>query len=297
MQQQQQQRRFPASSNTPRPGSLRVCASLAAKQSACGPPMQPLGGAKALPRLRPACSPASEALQRRAHGYCVCAARRQAGRLVCSHDHELACRMRRDGDGAQAGRQGVQARGLLHTDRDAFHITRGSRAVLELMTRWIHPGRMRMPNCGHRDDPRMTGRRLEGVCGSEIGWPAVQAAHPLRLARKLLMHRMDCPDIAAEARGCACTRSLESACGKFSRRSTRGFEGRQQTAWRMPRRSWGGDRNSGRNGSAPACCRCDARVRPQQRGCGVLSIKLRLVQRSLAILQQRGGAWGRQADP
>ena len=40
--------------------------------------------------------------------------------------------------------------------------------------------------------------------------------------------------------------------------------------------------------------RCDARVRPQQRGCGGLSIPLRIAQRSHATLQQRRGAWGRQ---
>ena len=56
-------------------------------------------------------------------------------------------------------------------------------------------------------------------------------------------------------------------------------------------------RNGGVHGSAPACCRCDARVRPQQRGCGVPYIALRQVQRSPAKLQQRGGAWSRQADP
>ena len=81
---------------------------------------------------------------------------------------------------------------------------------------------------------------MEGVCGSEIGKPALHAVHPLRLARKLQMHRMECPGVDSEARGYACTRSLESARGKFSRRSTRGFEGRQQAAWRMRRRSWGG---------------------------------------------------------
>ena len=53
--------------------------------------------------------------------------------------------------------------------------------------------------------------------------------------------------------------------------------------------------SSGVNGSAPACCRCDARVRPQQRGCGIVSIRLRQVKRSQGTLQQRGGAWGRQA--
>ena len=47
------------------------------------------------------------------------------------------------------------------------------------------------------------------------------------------------------------------------------------------------------------CCkrRCDARVRLQQRGCGSSFILLCHVQRSLAILQQRGGVRGRQAGP
>ena len=99
-----------------------------------------------------------------------------------------------------------------------------------------------MLNCGHQDDPGMTGRRLEGVCGSEIGRLAVHAVDTLRLARKMQMHRMGCPDTAADARGYGCTRSLEAASEKFSRRSTRGFEGRLQAVWRtgMPRRSWGG---------------------------------------------------------
>ena len=55
--------------------------------------------------------------------------------------------------------------------------------------------------------------------------------------------------------------------------------------------------SGGGPGSRLACCRCDARVRPQQRGCGVLSPRLRIVQRSIAELQQRGEAWGRQAGP
>ena len=47
------------------------------------------------------------------------------------------------------------------------------------------------------------------------------------------------------------------------------------------------------------CCerRCDARVRPQQRGCGLPSFALRIGKRSLATLQQRVWAWLRQADP
>ena len=65
--------------------------------------------------------------------------------------------------------------------------------------------------------------------------------------------------------------------------------------------SWGGYRDScysgGGPGSAPACCRCDARVRPQQRGCGGVSIGLRPDHRSVASLQQREEAWGRQAGP
>ena len=85
----------------------------------------------------------------------------------------------------------------------------------------------------------MTGQRLEGVCGSGIGRPALHAVKCLRLAQKLQMHRMECPGVATEARGCACTRSLESAVVMFSRRSTRGCEGKQQAAWRMRRRSSG----------------------------------------------------------
>ena len=86
------------------------------------------------------------------------------------------------------------------------------------MTRRILLGRMGIPNCGHQDDPGTTGRRLEGMCGSEIGKPAVHTVHPLRLALKLQMHKIGFPDIDAEARGYACTRSLESVCGKFSKR-------------------------------------------------------------------------------
>ena len=59
-------------------------------------------------------------------------------------------------------------------------------------------------------------------------------------------------------------------------------------------------RDSGYSGSRLACCcerRCDARVRLQQRGCSGLSNHLRKAQRSLSILQQRGGARGRQALP
>ena len=40
--------------------------------------------------------------------------------------------------------------------------------------------------------------------------------------------------------------------------------------------------------------RCDARVRPQQRGCGGTSSLLRPAQRTVAILRQMEGAWGRQ---
>ena len=57
-------------------------------------------------------------------------------------------------------------------------------------------------------------------------------------------------------------------------------------------------RDSGYSGSRLACScerRCDARVRSQQRGCGVPSFALCKVQRSLATLQQCGVVWGRQA--
>ena len=82
-------------------------------------------------------------------------------------------------------------------------MTRVARTFLESGSKRIPPGRMRLTNCGHQDDPGMTGRRLEGVCGSEIGRPAHHVVHPLRLARKLQMQRMECQDTAAEARGYA----------------------------------------------------------------------------------------------
>ena len=63
---------------------------------------------------------------------------------------------------------------------------------------------------------------MEGPCGSKIERSALHAVHPLRLAQKLQMHRVECPGVATEAWGYACTRSLESALT--------GFEGRQQAA-------------------------------------------------------------------
>ena len=47
------------------------------------------------------------------------------------------------------------------------------------------------------------------------------------------------------------------------------------------------------------CCkrRGDAWVCQQQRGCVGHSMQLRILQRSRATLQQRGGAWGRLAGP
>ena len=56
--QQQQWRLAPPSSDTPRLGSLRSCAPLAAKQPACGPLEQPLGAPKQPARLRvkPCCA-------------------------------------------------------------------------------------------------------------------------------------------------------------------------------------------------------------------------------------------------
>ena len=125
-------------------------------------------------------------------------------------------------------------------DRDAFHTTRGPRAILKPGTRRNSSGRIGAPHCGSRDDPGATELHLEGVCESDIGTPALHAVHPLRLAQKLQMDRIECPGDASEARGYACTRSLESARGIFSRRSTGGFEGRQQAAWRMRRLCWGG---------------------------------------------------------
>ena len=60
-------------------------------------------------------------------------------------------------------------------------------------------------------------------------------------------------------------------------------------------------RDSGYSSGGPdsrlACCHSNARVRPQQRGCGAHSSALRPFQRSPTTLQQRGGAWGRQAGP
>ena len=112
-------------------------------------------------------------------------------------------------------------------DRDSSNTTREPRAVLEPGPRRMPPSKIMVPNWGHRDDPGMTRLHLQGVCGSEIGRPALHAVHPLRLAQKLQMHRMECPGVATEAWGCACTRSLESARGIVSRRSTRGIEGRQ----------------------------------------------------------------------
>ena len=46
------------------------------------------------------------------------------------------------------------------------------------------------------------------------------------------MHRKERPGVGTEARGCASTRSLELAHEIFSRRSTRGFEGRV-ALWRV----------------------------------------------------------------
>ena len=158
-----------------------------------------------------------------------------------------------------------------------------------------------MLNCGHQDDPGMTGRRLEGVCGSEIGRLAVHAVDTLRLARKMQMHRMGCPDTAADARGYGCTRSLEARVKNSADVRLEVLrEGCRLRLCGVCRAAPGvATRDSGYSGGGPgsglACCRCNARVRPQQRGCGVVSTALRIVQRSRATLQQRGGAWGRQA--
>ena len=188
-----------------------------------------------------------------------------------------------------------------HMNGEATRMARVARAVLEPGSKRIPLGRIRVPNRGHQNDPGMTRRRMEGVCGLEIGRPAVHAVHLLRLARKMQIHRMECQDTAAEARGNAYTRSLESACGNSAdvrlevlREGARP-PGECGASPGVATRDSGC--SSGVNGSAPACCRCDARVRPQQRGCGVLSFPLRQVQRSQATLQQRGGAWGRQAGP
>ena len=97
-------------------------------------------------------------------------------------------------------------------------------------TRRVHPWRIMVPNCGHRDDPGMTRLHLQGACGSEIGRPALHDVQPLRLAKNLEMHRMECPGVATEARGCACTRTLEAARGIVSRRST--FREGSRSSWR-----------------------------------------------------------------
>ena len=99
-----------------------------------------------------------------------------------------------------------------HMNGEATRMARVARAVLEPGSKRIPLGRIRVPNRGHQNDPGMTRRRLEGVCGLEIGRPAVHAVHLLRLGRKMHIHRMECQDTAAEARGNAYTRSLESAC-------------------------------------------------------------------------------------
>ena len=135
--------------------------------------------------------------------------------------------------GSQRSRSMHSGEKMASVDCDVGCMTRVPRAALKPSARRIATGRTSVPNCGSRHDPEMTGLRLEGVCCSEIGRPAVHAAHPLRLALKLRMYRMECQDTTAEARGCACTRSLESARGKFCLRSTRGFEGRQLAARRL----------------------------------------------------------------
>ena len=186
-------------------------------------------------------------------------------------------------------------------DRDSSCKTTEPHVDLEPGTRRMLPWRIMVPNCGHRDDPGMTGRRLEGVCGSRIGRSALHALRHLRLARKLQRHRIECPGVATEARGYACTRSLESACGKFSRRSTRGFEGRQQDAWRMPRRSWGGYPRLRLQRLTP----CQLLRAPLRRAGQPAAARLRRPFHSSAPspaeschpASERGGAWGRQAGP
>ena len=78
------------------PRQLALVRALSSKAARVRPTDAATGGTEA------ACSPASEALLRRAHGYCVCAASMQAGRQVCSYDHERACHMRRRADSVRA---------------------------------------------------------------------------------------------------------------------------------------------------------------------------------------------------
>ena len=184
-------------------------------------------------------------------------------------------------------------------DRDASRTTRVASADLEPWTRRISPGQMRVSNCGRQEDPGMTGRRLEGACGSEIRRPGLHAVNPLRLAQKLHKHIIECPGVATEAWGCAGKRSLESGCGfsadvrlEVLREGSRP-PGECVAAPGVVTRNSG--RRGGGHGSGLARCCRDARVRPQQRGCGATSVRLRHVQRSRAKLQQRGGVGGRQA--
>ena len=102
-----------------------------------------------------------------------------------------------------------------HIHCDALCTTRVPRAVREPRSRRTSPGRIRAPTCGRRDDPGMTKRHLQGVCGSEIGRPALQPLHPLRIAQKLQMHRTECSGVATEARGCECTTPAEVSVWNF----------------------------------------------------------------------------------
>ena len=161
-------------------------------------------------------------------------------------------------------------------DRDATCMTRVQRAALE-------PGtnrRIGAPKCGSRDDPGTRSCTWKACAGRKLGGP-LHAVHPLRLARAqngvhgrrhrslgLRVHKV-AVEFSADVRLEVLREGSRppGRCGAAPAVATR---------------------DSGYRGSGPGsrlaccccccCCCCDARVRPQQRGCGVLSIPLRIVQ-------------------
>ena len=166
-----------------------------------------------LPATRAAAA-ATAAAAMRGPDVCTCIAQRptratqlwKSGmRKACQQSHGTHAGLHR---GAGMVRQSNTAR---HNGTDigapltwnavSSNTTRVPRAVLEPGTRRMPPWRIIMPNCGHRDDPGMSRLHLQGVCRSEIGRPALHAVHPLRLAQKLQIHRVECQNTAAEARG------------------------------------------------------------------------------------------------
>ena len=76
-----------------------------------------------------------------------------------------------------------------------------------------------------------------------------------------------------------------------------GFRGKNGKAARVPICAPSGCCGPGSRLSCRSERRCDARVRPQQLSCCCLFSLLCQIQRSLAPLQHRVGAWGRQAGP